>query len=495
MRSVLLHLSVCLLLPTPLRAVDTIKVVHPDPVTEAWRWTEFNREDGVAGVIRDVYEDRDGNVWLATEHGVQRYDGSTWTTYTVEDGLVNNAAVRLLQSRDGSMWVTTSYGGICRFDPSAGSRSASSGQAGQAAWTTTRAEDAQMSLLYAPLCEARDGTMWAGFGRRRAGSKLLRFDGQAWVEVELPEGVGPAGVVKIYESSAHDLWVSVWGQGVLRLDPSAKVWTQFASEDALAGDVVNDILEAKDGSLWFATDGGLSRFDGRAWVRRVGGGTDSYVRSVWQASDGAIWVSGGGLRRWNDGKWRVYSDSDWRIPSRAKQFSNGRVWFYDTGRSSFLMFAPSDSTWTTYTDIPLRLTGEGRAPDNLFVIDDSVWIGGFQGAARLEGDSWTTYVADDGLIDGPVSSILKADDGALWFAGEHQARSGVARFDGSVWRIFTEKDGLVGPSIGPGLVAASGELWFATKWWAGWSFPWMRTTRMSFRQRRGSTFRCESGRS
>ena len=57
----------CLLLSTPAHAVDKIQVTKPDPVTEAWRWTEFDRSSGIAGGIRDVYEDRDGNIWIGTE--------------------------------------------------------------------------------------------------------------------------------------------------------------------------------------------------------------------------------------------------------------------------------------------------------------------------------------------------------------------------------------------------------------------------------------------
>lgn len=103
------------------------------------------------------------------------------------------------------------------------------------------------------------------------------------------------------------------------------------------------------------------------------------------------------------------------------------------------------------------------------------------GAARLDGDSWIRYDARDGLIDGPVTSILKGRDGAFWFAGEHKGRSAAVRFEPRAFspgadtrgtgRILTEVDGLVGQSIGTGLVAVNGDIWFGTKWGSGQMGP------------------------
>ena len=72
------------------------------------------------------------------------------------------------------------------------------------------------------------------------------------------------------------------------------------------------------------------------------------------------------------------------------------------------------------------------------------------------------------LIDGPVSTIAKSSDGALWFGGEHQGRSGAARHNPTAgskpaWRIFTPADGLFGPNIASGVASTNGDVWFGTK--------------------------------
>ena len=45
--------------------VVTLLVTTPDPVLEDWRWTEFDKSSGLAGSVRTIYEDRDGNAWSA----------------------------------------------------------------------------------------------------------------------------------------------------------------------------------------------------------------------------------------------------------------------------------------------------------------------------------------------------------------------------------------------------------------------------------------------
>ncbi len=47
-----------LAMAAPLGAVDTLRVSSSDPVLEGWRWKEFNRSDGLARGVQDIFEDR-----------------------------------------------------------------------------------------------------------------------------------------------------------------------------------------------------------------------------------------------------------------------------------------------------------------------------------------------------------------------------------------------------------------------------------------------------
>ena len=175
-----LRVGVCLLLSVPAYAVDTLTVTTPDPVTEAWRWTEFDRGNGLIGRVRDVYEDRDGAIWFATDRGVNRYSGHGWTSYSPPYRLAGVSAV--YQTRDGQMWFGTLREGIHRFDPKLDE------------WTTYTRQEGLGSNQVSPsaLMQARDGTLWAGHYKFTASgdteTTISRFDGQSWSTLSFPIG-------------------------------------------------------------------------------------------------------------------------------------------------------------------------------------------------------------------------------------------------------------------------------------------------------------------
>ena len=54
------------------------------------------------------------------------------------------------------------------------------------------------------------------------------------------------------------------GGGVSRYD--GQTWTNFTTEDGLAGNCVRSVFQDRGGYLWFGTSGGVSRYDGQTWT-------------------------------------------------------------------------------------------------------------------------------------------------------------------------------------------------------------------------------------
>ena len=80
-------------------------------------WTSLTVDDGlVHNYVRDVYQDREGLIWVATRRGVSRFDGEQWTTLTMADGLSSNEVEQIMQDREGHFWFATNGGGVSHFD-------------------------------------------------------------------------------------------------------------------------------------------------------------------------------------------------------------------------------------------------------------------------------------------------------------------------------------------------------------------------------------------
>ena len=74
-----------------------------------------------------------------------------------------------------------------------------------------------------------------------------------------------------------------------------QVWTSFRQEDGLAHNVVTAVVQTPDGAMWFATLGGVSRYDGRSWEKYgvEEGLPGNAVQDLVAAPDGALWAAVG----------------------------------------------------------------------------------------------------------------------------------------------------------------------------------------------------------
>jgi ligand-binding sensor domain-containing protein/serine phosphatase RsbU (regulator of sigma subunit) len=78
---------------------------------EGTGWSRFTRENGLAGnTVSCLHQDTQGVIWIGCYNGgITRYDGETFQTLTMEDGLPHHA-IEDFEDRDGEMWVTTIMG-------------------------------------------------------------------------------------------------------------------------------------------------------------------------------------------------------------------------------------------------------------------------------------------------------------------------------------------------------------------------------------------------
>ena len=75
----------------------------------------FERSDGLSSdFIERLFEDREGNIWVATLDGLDRFRELAVPTISIRQGLSNATAKSVLAARDGSMWLGTD-GGLNRW--------------------------------------------------------------------------------------------------------------------------------------------------------------------------------------------------------------------------------------------------------------------------------------------------------------------------------------------------------------------------------------------
>lgn len=160
-------------------------------------------------------------------------------------------------------------------------------------FTTFTAEGELGSQIVNQILRDRAGNMW--FATELLGA--VRFDGETWTSYGKEQGLADNHVLSMAEDPDGALWFGHAGAGVTRFDPKAEAdarCTIFSAKEGLVGYPVRDIFVDRGGHLWFATDTGVSRYDGRIFqtLTAADGLAASTVHSVAQDGAGHMWFGG-----------------------------------------------------------------------------------------------------------------------------------------------------------------------------------------------------------
>jgi ligand-binding sensor domain-containing protein len=78
---------------------------------EVEKWTYLTTSNGLpSNQINCMAEDNSGNIWIGTDKGLAKYDGSSFTLYSRKTGLPSDSIYSLFLSRTSEMYVGTQNG-------------------------------------------------------------------------------------------------------------------------------------------------------------------------------------------------------------------------------------------------------------------------------------------------------------------------------------------------------------------------------------------------
>ena len=240
-------------------------------------------------------------------------------------------------------------------------------------------------------------------------------------------------------------------------------WQTFTRDNGLADDHVGSMLEDRAGNLWFATDWGLSRYDGRAWrTFTTTEGVDCSVQSpLVEDRAGNVWVGAGhDVERYDGTSWRKFTIVPFGTAATVSCIVADRsrnVWFGTWGGWGVTRY--DGTSWRTFT------TADGLADNSVIsILEDragNLWFRSIAGGlSRYDGTSWHTFTIAT-VAAGDPSIMLEDRSGNLWFV----STGGVTRYDGSTWRTFTTADGLASNATRSVLEDRAGNIWVRT--WYG----------------------------
>ena len=222
-------------------------------------------------------------------------------------------------------------------------------------------------------------------------------------------------------------------------DQNPEGFSSFTKLQGLKHDAIRCMLQDKSGNLWFGTDGGVSKYDGKSFTHftEKEGLSNNSVRSILEDKSGNLWfgTDGGGVSKY-DGK-----------------------------------------SFTHFTE------KEGLSNNTvLSMLEDksgNLWFGTYGGVSKYDGKSFTHFTEKEGLSNNTVLSMLEDKSGNLWFG----TRFGLARLskeklveindkvkfnkiqaDEILFKNYTYEDGFLGIGVNGGKTICedkNGTIWVA----------------------------------
>jgi ligand-binding sensor domain-containing protein len=285
---------------------------------------------------------------------------------------------------------------------------------------------------------------------------------------------------------AGNLWFSTTAEGVYRHDGNG--FTQYTVQDGLPSNTVWSIVEDKKGRVWFGTDAGLARWDGKS-VRAVpivsalglsllptpspdqAFPEQSAVWSMLEDKKGTLWIgTADGVFCFKDEVFSPFLANDkvqnadglhLKMVDDMLEDRQGNVWFASGMPPGMEGLCRFDGTSVTR----LKPGGEQWIRTVVEDRDGTLWLGTrHKGVWRYDGKAFSRFSEQPGL----GMPLLVDRSGNIWFSGEEHANgfegtTGIWRFDGTTFRNFSMKEGLGNFGVWCIVEDRDGNIWVGTR--------------------------------
>jgi ligand-binding sensor domain-containing protein/signal transduction histidine kinase len=183
----------------------------------------YTSSDGLSGdSVNHLFEDREGDVWVATTGGIDRFRDARVVTFSVKQGLKADAVSSIAAGQDNRVWIGN-FGAL------------QSWQNGKI--STITAKDGLPGERVTSLFEDHAGTLWVGVD-----DQLYTYDHKRFGRIKTSFNQSLGVVVGMKEDAAHDMWAVVSGsrspQGLVKIRDrkvsqdtfsfEGEVWTPLA---------------------------------------------------------------------------------------------------------------------------------------------------------------------------------------------------------------------------------------------------------------------------
>lgn len=273
------------------------------------KFDKITVDDGLSqGNINRIIQDTQGFIWLATNGGLNKFDGSRFITYIHNNkdtnSIASNIVNHIYEDDLGKIWIST-QNGLNVFDKSIET------------FTHYKYEHNNPSGLSNNqiTCTIKDnnGFYWIGTD----GGGINKFNPRTNIFKSFrsinknPESISSNYITCLEKDKYGYIWVGTADGGLNMLDPESNKFLRYVTTSinntlpALSSNQINDIYEDNDGDLWIGTAEGIDVLKPQIFGRNLNerdliinfhknvsprnSSASSSILSIYQGASGLIW--------------------------------------------------------------------------------------------------------------------------------------------------------------------------------------------------------------
>ncbi|MFB6257625.1 MAG: two-component regulator propeller domain-containing protein, partial [Flavobacteriales bacterium] len=450
---------------------------------------EHCKELLMGGVIYDISQDEDGNMWFASAGGgVMKYDGNSFTYFIgggecpkkpkgpCKKGLPGLVARTVTEGPQGRIWMGTFKKGMVTYEKGEGF--SFYGNKASCKTFKGRYEDrtplpVSSNVFWSSLVDSQN-RLWIGtsqgllkkgegswtFFRSKCENKKLQNCRKVGIQNDL--------VLDLEETAKGGLWLGTYGGAYRMVDDTVR--TTLRARTGLSEQMVYDIAEGRHRSTWFGTAGGLdqSLSNSIEIYGKRSGLTFEKVNALYKDDRGRIWIGeakgSGALQRWNGG------DSIRTIFPKSK-LGQGEITDLEGGTNGSLWFATNGGGFIRYGNDSFERYAYKRGKYGIFETNNilalhrekkgRLWVGGEGVAYRFGKDTVLELTYESGELTHPDINIIKADgQGRIWLG---TPLGGINIYNkGGIIHLKKKNSGLLSDQIEDIAFGPKGTAWIAT---------------------------------
>ncbi len=320
--------------------------------------------------VVDINQDSKGNFWFSTKGGLTKYTGDSCINFTVEDGLSSNIVRNTFELPDGRILINTNFGTDI--------------------YENNKIRSLQLKDIPELFIKRKNGEIWCV-----SKTNVYKFADDTLQNVNYNKLEG--NLYCITEDLDSALWISS-DNGIFKIKNNEFI--HLTDKNGLSDNKIKNLLIDSENNLWYASEqtGCGKYFNGKFYNLTIETGmTNTAVLSLFEDNEKDIWIGG------RNGATMINP----RIP--FVQFEN---------------VSPFKS------EIVMGITDDSKG---------NLWFCTYgSGLSKYDGEKFTNYSKNNGAFDNHFFDAETDAEGKLWIA---TGNSGIITYDKTGFKKINEVNG------------------------------------------------------